>query len=119
MPKTIISPEKVISENIPLLSTPAFILTISYVIFCVIIMLPFELKIYNEQKDDYVILEYNFVHRLLLVLFFLLPIILNIYSVNCMMVGNCTLWSYIVTFINVFWIVLFISIAFIYAMRKM
>jgi hypothetical protein len=115
MPKTV---SQVASLSESFLSTPAYILAIAYIIVCVIIILPFELKIYNDATSQYEVIEYNFLHRLLLILYLLLPIILHVYSVNCMMVGNCTLWSYIYTFIHVVWIVVFIIIAFSYTMRK-
>lgn len=100
------------------LTTPAYILMIAYVIVGIVILLPFELKVYNDVNQEYEIIEYKFMHRLLLILYLLLPIILHVYSVNCMMVGNCTIWSYVYTFIHVTWILVFIFIAFSYAFAK-
>lgn len=111
MPKTTSNLTK---NSSAFLTTPAYILMVAYIIVGVLILLPFELKVWNEAEQQYTILEYKFLHRFLLILYLLLPVIIHIYSVNCMMVGNCTLWSYIYTFIHVIWIAVFIIIAFSY-----
>ncbi len=120
MPKTSGTMTSSVSSFNPstFLTTPAYILLIAYVIVGIVILLPFELKVYNDVSQEYEIIEYKFMHRLLLILYLLLPIILHVYSVNCMMVGNCTIWSYVYTFIHVTWILVFIFIAFSYAFAK-
>jgi hypothetical protein len=102
----------------PFLTTPAYIMLVAYVIMGVTIMLPFELKVYDEKDETFKVIEYNFAHRLLLILYLLIPVCLHIYSVNCMIVGNCTLWSYVFTFIHILWILVFIVIAFSYAFSR-
>ena len=49
---------------------------------------------------------YNFGQRLLLCLLLCIPFALSVYSVNCMMVGNCLWWSWIVTVATVLWALL-------------
>lgn len=102
----------------PLLSTPAYIMLVAYIIVGITILLPFELKVYNEDKQEFEVIEYNFAHRLLLLLYLLIPVCLHIYTVNCMMVGNCTVWSYAYTFIHIIWILVFVIVAFSYAFSR-
>jgi len=103
---------------LPNVSTPAYIMMIAYIIVGIVILLPFELKVYNDVTQEFEIIEYNLAHRVLLILYLLLPVCLHIYSVNCMMVGNCTIWSYVYTLIHVIWILVFIIIAFSYAFGR-
>lgn len=103
---------------LPAVTTPAYIMMFAYIIVGIVILLPFELKVYNDVTQEFEIIEYNLAHRILLILYLLLPVCLHIYSVNCMMVGNCTLWSYVFTFIHVIWILVFIIIAFSYAFSR-
>jgi hypothetical protein len=104
------------------LTTPAYILLIAYAILVIVILLPFELKIYNEVTQEFEIIEYNFMYRFLLVLYISLPIFLHVLSVNCMMIGSrwggCVIWTYIYTFVNIIWITAFIIIAFTYAFGR-
>ena len=122
MPKTTVS--TLSSTPMPSLTlfttitTPAYIMVVAYIIVGVVILLPFELKVYNDATQEFEIIQYNLAHRILLILYLLLPVCLHIYSVNCMMVGNCTIWSYVYTFIHVIWILVFIFIAFSYAFSR-
>ena len=122
MPKTTVS--TLSSTPMPSLTlfttitTPAYIMVVAYIIVGVVILLPFELKVYNDATQEFEIIQYNVAHRILLILYLLLPVCLHIYSVNCMMVGNCTIWSYVYTFIHVIWILVFIFIAFSYAFSR-
>ena len=124
MPKTIDAPVQTpFSLSSPLsilpnITTPAYIMIVAYLIVGVVILIPFELKVYNDATQEFEIIEYNILHRVLLILYLLLPVCLHVYSVNCMMVGNCTIWSYVYTFIHVAWILVFILIAFSYALFR-
>ena len=41
------------------------------------------------------------------------PIALSIYSINCMMVGQCVVWSYVQAIVLAIWVLLFMTATFI------
>lgn len=88
------------------MTTPAIVTLVCYAIIIFIVLLPIDMFVYSRASGEYVKSEYDFGYRVLLSLLLLFPFLLSVYSVNCMMVGNCTLWSWIVTFLTVIWAVL-------------
>ena len=100
------------------ISTPAVISLVAYVILALVIILPFEFPVTDERTNEVIIVKYNLVERLIVLLLLFIPIALSVYTINCMMTGNCVLWSYIVSLISVFWVILFVISAFVYTMRK-
>jgi hypothetical protein len=84
------------------LSTPAIIAAIAYAIMCFIILLPLQPKHQDLQVNT------TFAFRLLIVIILLIPLALSVYSINCMMVGNCVIWSYIQAIMIALWVLLFI-----------
>ena len=87
------------------LSTPAVIAAIAYAIICFIVLLPIQPKNKEEQVNT------NFGVRLLMVILLLIPFALSVYSINCMMVGNCVIWSYIQAIMIALWVLLVIVMA--------
>jgi hypothetical protein len=81
------------------LTKPAFLAAISYVILAFAILLPFNIG------DG---IRYSFGYRFLLFLLMLVPIILSVYSVNCMWVGKCYIWSWVNAVVIAAWVMLFI-----------
>lgn len=96
------------------MSTPAYIALVAYAILGLTVILPFEYPYYNEQTDKVVIVKYDLSQRLLMLVMMAIPIALSVYSINCMMVGKCTVLSYVVSMITVFWIAIFVLTAFMY-----
>jgi len=84
------------------LSRPAFLAAVSYVIMAFAIIMPFNIG------DGY---SYSFGYRFLLLLILLIPILLSIYSVNCMYVGKCYIWSWINSIAIAVWVLLFVLAA--------
>ncbi len=82
------------------LSTPAVIAAIAYAIICFIVLLPIQPKNQDLQVNT------NFGVRLLMVIILLIPFALSVYSINCMMVGNCVIWSYIQAIMIALWVLL-------------
>jgi amino acid transporter len=88
------------------LTTPAIIAFIAYAILALVIILPFEFPVTDErtgetQKRS----KYNLTGTLCC------TITSNCsyqpcYH-NCMMHGNCVLWSYVAAFVSVFWVSLY------------
>lgn len=94
------------------MTTPALVALVGYVILLVVVMLPFDMYTYDVKKNAYVKTPYNVTYRLLIALLLCLPFFLGIYSVNCMMVGDCQLWSWIVAIATVLWASIVIMTAF-------
>lgn len=100
------------------LYTPTIIAFIGYIILAITIILPFEYPVYNELDGTTSILKYDFFQRLIMLLIMTIPIILSIYTINCMIGGNCILWSYVVTIMTILWIVIFVISAIVYTFHK-
>ena len=100
------------------LSTPAVIALVSYLVLALIIILPFEIPVKDDNTGQIVVLKYNFVERLLVLLLMTLPIVLSIYSINCMVVGNCELLSYLIAFLTVIWVAIMVVMAFMYTFSR-
>jgi hypothetical protein len=88
------------------ITTPAIVTLVGYAIIVFIVLLPIDMYVYNKDAQENVKQEYSFSHRLLISLLLLFPFLLSVYSVNCMMVGNCTLWSWVVALLTLLWAVL-------------
>lgn len=100
------------------LSTPAYIALIAYLILSITVLLPMDYPYYDDEKKQYHVVKYRFAERFLMVIMMAIPIALSVYSINCMMVGKCTILSYIVSLITVFWIALFVITALLFAFVK-
>jgi hypothetical protein len=85
------------------ITAPALVTLIGYAILVFIVLLPLDMYTYDEKTAKYVKQRYSFGYRLLIALLLLFPFILSIYSVNCMMVGNCTWLSWIIALITLLW----------------
>lgn len=86
-----------------ILSSPAVVALIGYIILCIVVLLPYDMYIYNEESNTHEKRPYEFPFRLMILLLLLFPFILGIYSINCMVVGNCKLWSWIVAIATLLW----------------
>lgn len=100
------------------ITTPAIIALVSYIILALIIVLPFEFPVYDERTGQDIIIKYDLSQRLIILLLMSIPVALSVYSINCMLAGNCVLWSYIVSFLVVFWVVLFVITAILYTFKN-
>ena len=90
------------------LTRPAAVALLAYIILVVIVMLPFDMYNYDEQKKAYVKFQYSIAQRIILVILLIFPFLLGVYSVNCMMVGGCTLWSWIIALATILWSILIV-----------
>lgn len=103
---------KTVAASAPaLLTTPAIVTLVSYAILAFMVLMPIPMYVYDEARRVQVEQPYQFGQRLLLCLLLCIPFALSVYSVNCMMVGNCLLWSWIVSMATVLWamVVLFVT----------
>lgn len=85
------------------LSSPAIVALVGYAILVFIVLLPVDMYTYDDKAEKYAKQPYSFPRRLLVALLLLFPFLLSVYSVNCMMVGSCVTWSWIVAIITVLW----------------
>ncbi len=90
------------------ITRPAAVALLAYIILVVIVMLPFDMYSYDEQKKAYVKFQYSLAQRIILVILLIFPFLLGVYSVNCMMVGGCTLWSWIIALATIIWSILIV-----------
>ena len=100
------------------LTTPALIAFVAYIILALVIILPFEFPMTDEKTGETRVIQYNLGDRLIALMLLLIPVALSVYTINCMMAGNCVLWSFAVSIISVFWVVLFVISALIYTFKK-
>jgi hypothetical protein len=94
------------------LTTPGVITLVGYAVLVFIVLLPIDMYTYDSKSDKYVKQPYSFSYRLLVALLLLFPFLLSVYSVNCMMVGHCTLWSWVVALLTLLWAVIIAVLAF-------
>jgi hypothetical protein len=91
--------------KLPQLSKPAILASISYLVLAFMILLPFNsYKLDPEQPAT----KQTFGYRLLVLFIMLIPFGLSIYSINCMMVGKCVVWSYVQAIAIAVWVMLFV-----------
>lgn len=83
------------------ITRPAIIAFFAYLVLAFMIMLPLPSNEYPGRK-------YHFGYRLLVLFIMLIPIGLSLYSINCMMVGKCVIWSYVQSIAIVLWVMLFV-----------
>lgn len=98
------------------LTTPALIAAIAYLVLAITIIMPLEFPIYDAETDQDIIVKYDFGQRLIVLLIMSIPYVLSVYTINCMMTGQCTVWSWVVTILTVFWVLLFILTAITYTL---
>jgi uncharacterized membrane protein (DUF485 family) len=94
------------------LTHPAIVALVGYLILLVMVLLPFDMHTYDVNEQKYVRVPYNFPYRLLIALLLMLPFFLGVYSINCMMVGNCVAWSWIVAILTIVWAFVIAIVAF-------
>lgn len=100
------------------LQAPAYIAGVAYVIMVLTILLPFEFPAYDEVTGEEYIVKYDLSQRLIALLLMTIPIALSIYTINCMVTGNCMLWSYVVAIVTVLWVAIFVITAMMYTFKK-
>jgi hypothetical protein len=100
------------------LSTPAILAFIGYIVLALVVILPFKYPVVDQNTGEEYVVKYDFANRLVVLLVMAIPIALSVYSINCMMVGKCMIWSYIVAIIGVYWVALFVIMALIYTFRN-
>ena len=88
------------------ITAPALVTLIGYAILVFIVLLPLDMYTYDEKTGKYAKQRYSLGYRLIIALLLLLPFLLSVYSVNCMVVGDCMRWAWIVALLTLLWAVL-------------
>lgn len=94
------------------MTSPAIVALVGYAILVFIVLLPIDMYVYDPDTNSYVKQQYSFGYRLVIALLLLFPFLLSVYSVNCMMVGNCQLWSWVVALLTLLWSVIIVVTTF-------
>lgn len=90
------------------LTKPAFLAAVSYLILGLAVLFPLNQTMCNtKDKEQYYMCD-PFTMRVLTFIILLIPIILSVYSINCMMVGKCVIWSWVNAIAIVLWVLLFL-----------
>lgn len=97
---------------------PAILAFIGYVVMALVILLPFEYPVYDEVNDKVYVVKYDFGQRLVTLLLLTIPIILSVYTINCLVAGQCLAWSYVLSIVTVAWVLMFVISAFAYTFFK-
>lgn len=94
------------------LSPQAVVTLVGYAILVFIVLLPVDMYTYDQKSNQYVKQKYSFGYRLLIALLLLFPFLLSIYSVNCMVVGDCQLWAWVLGILTLLWAVVITVVTF-------
>lgn len=97
------------------LAKPTVIAAIAYFIMGLIILLPFKIGEYDPAYNT--TQKFDLSYRILLLLILLIPIVLSLYSINCMVQGKCVIWSYVNAVLICIWVITFAA-ASVYSSRK-
>lgn len=99
--------------NNKMLSTPAYVASIAYLVLLVIILLTPGVTSTAATPSS------TFGSRVMFVIFMLIPIALSVYSINCYVIGGCYVWSWLNVVGIVIWVLLFgLSILSFHSARK-
>lgn len=85
------------------MSKPALLAAVAYLVMAFVILLPL-----NGPCDPNDPMCYTLPKRILVVVLMLIPIGLSIYSINCMVQGNCIVWSWVNSIFIALWVLLFL-----------
>jgi len=84
-------------------SMQAVVAVLGYIILGVVVLLPYDMYVHDEETDTQEKRPYNAGSRILLLILLLFPFALGVYTINCMVVGGCTVWSWIVALATLLW----------------
>lgn len=85
------------------LTTPGLVTLIGYALLVVLVLLPFDMYVWDPEQQKLVRRPYSVGSRVLLALLLLFPYLLSVYSVNCIVTGNCVLWAWVLGGLTLLW----------------
>jgi hypothetical protein len=95
---------------------PTFIAAVAYLVLAFMVLLPLKIGTLDPQFEKTE--KYNLGYRVLILFIMLIPICLSLYSINCMVAGHCTIWSYLNSLFIVLWVFLFVTAVLISRQRS-
>jgi hypothetical protein len=96
------------------LTTQGNVALVSYLLVLVAMFFPMNGAAEGEQAP-----KYNFGERFFAALMMLIPMALSVYTINCLVAGQCSVWSWINAVIILVWaLLIFISAVFASFARK-
>jgi len=95
-------------------SMQAAVAVLGYIILGVVVLLPYDMYVQDEETDSQEKRPYNAGSRILLLILLLFPFALGVYTINCMVVGGCQVWSWIVALATLLWAAIVIVSAITY-----
>ncbi len=90
------------------LTKPAFLAAVSYLIMGLAVLFPLNQTMCTGKDREHYYMCDPFTMRVMTFIILLIPIILSVYSINCMMVGKCVVWSWVNAIAIVLWVLLFL-----------
>jgi len=87
------------------LSTQALTALVGYVAVAIAMFIPM------KPADPSTPEEYHLQNRLLVVAMMIIPAALSVYTINCLVEGSCSVWSWIHSIIVFLWALLILSVA--------
>jgi ABC-type transport system involved in Fe-S cluster assembly fused permease/ATPase subunit len=101
-----------------MLQAPAYVAAIAYIVMVITLLLPFEFPTVDEVTGEEYVVKYDFGQRVIALLLMTIPIVLSIYTINCMITGNCRVWSWVVAAVTVLWVAVFVITAVVYTFNS-
>jgi Na+-driven multidrug efflux pump len=96
------------------LSNPAYITFIASIILVLSLLIPVDITVLDSETEEIKKEAFDLRRRIAMILLLSIPLAIYVYSINCLQVGNCVVWSWIVTSIILLWIFSFLIIGFAY-----
>lgn len=85
-------------------SAQAIVAVVGYIILGIVVLLPYDMYVQDEDSEGgQEKRPYNAGSRVLLLILLLFPFALGVYTINCMVVGDCQVWSWIVSLATLLW----------------
>ena len=111
-----------INFSLKRLERPTILAGISYIVLCFMILLPVNIGSLDPrdkpQQPEEKPSPYDFKYRLLLLVVLLIPILVSLYSIQCMIGGKCYVWSYVNAIFICIWVTVFVTSVLLYEKMK-
>lgn len=93
------------------LTGPALMTFIAAIVLGLVLLLPIDLQYFDHETNKVITNKYDMKQRLFMLFFMSIPLAIHIYTIQCMVVGKCMTWSWIVSSLITLWIIMFVILA--------
>jgi hypothetical protein len=94
------------------LASQAHVVFIAAVVLAIALLIPTRINVVDPDTGNLRVLEYDLKKRLAMILLLSLPLAVHIYTINCMVVGHCNVFSWFIASLILVWVVCFLILAF-------